>query len=127
MAGAEFTAAVDAQVRVYDAETGGSSGQPVDVALLPDKSRVERGVDPDSRWHLEGPSTGAAIRTVSLADWAGTSPRGALARLLRGEVRALPAEHREPLQGQDGSARGDPQVGDRALRRGSRVPRGDRD
>jgi hypothetical protein len=25
----------------------------VDVVLLPDKSRVELGVDPDRRWHLE--------------------------------------------------------------------------
>ncbi|MFY9998167.1 MAG: hypothetical protein WAK76_01625, partial [Trebonia sp.] len=58
MAGAAFKAQADAQIRVHDAETGGSSGEPVDVVLLPDKSRVERGVDPDRRWHLEGPSTG---------------------------------------------------------------------
>src|ERR1700678_2891899 len=41
MAGADFQATADAQARVHDAETGGSSGEPVDVALLPDKSRVE--------------------------------------------------------------------------------------
>jgi tetratricopeptide (TPR) repeat protein len=58
MAGGEFRATVDAQIRVHDAETGGSSGDPVDVTLLPEKSRVERGVDPDRRWHLEGPSAG---------------------------------------------------------------------
>ena len=58
MAGAEFKARADAEIRVHDAETGGSSGEPVDVVLLPDKSRVERGVDPDRRWHLEGPGTG---------------------------------------------------------------------
>jgi tetratricopeptide (TPR) repeat protein len=56
--GAEFRATVDAEIRVHDAETGSSSGDPADVALLPDKSRVERGVDPDRRWHLEGPSIG---------------------------------------------------------------------
>jgi hypothetical protein len=55
---ADFQAQADAEVRVHDSETGGSSGEPVDVVLLPDKSRVERGVDPDRRWHLEGPSTG---------------------------------------------------------------------
>ncbi|MGH3206837.1 MAG: tetratricopeptide repeat protein, partial [Trebonia sp.] len=44
MAGAEFKAHADAQVKVHDAETGGSSGDPLDVVLLPDKSRVERGV-----------------------------------------------------------------------------------
>ena len=57
MACAAIKAIVDAQIRIDDAETGGSSGQPVDVALLPDKPRVEQGVDPDRRWHLEGPST----------------------------------------------------------------------
>jgi hypothetical protein len=53
-----FEAEANAEIRVHDAETGGSADVPVDVALLPDKSRVERGIDPDSRWHLEGPSTG---------------------------------------------------------------------
>jgi tetratricopeptide (TPR) repeat protein len=58
MTGADFEAQADAEVRVHDSETGGSAGGLVDVGLLPDKSRVERGVDPDRRWHLEGPSTG---------------------------------------------------------------------
>jgi tetratricopeptide (TPR) repeat protein len=58
MAPADFQAEADAEIRVHDAETGGSAGGPVDVAWLPDKSRVERGVDPDRRWHLEGPSAG---------------------------------------------------------------------
>jgi tetratricopeptide (TPR) repeat protein len=56
--GADFQAQADAEIRVHDSQTGGSSGAQADVALLPDKSRVERGVDPDRRWHLEGPSTG---------------------------------------------------------------------
>jgi hypothetical protein len=58
MAGADFQAQAEAEIRVHDSQTGGSSGGRVDVVLLPDKSRVERGVDPDRRWHLEGPSTG---------------------------------------------------------------------
>jgi tetratricopeptide (TPR) repeat protein len=58
MAPADFQAEADAEIRVHDSETGGSAGGPVDVALLPDKSRVERGADPDRRWHLEGPSAG---------------------------------------------------------------------
>jgi tetratricopeptide (TPR) repeat protein len=58
MAGADFRAQADAQIRVHDSQTGGSSGGIVDVVFLPDKSRVERGVDPDRRWHLEGPSAG---------------------------------------------------------------------
>jgi tetratricopeptide (TPR) repeat protein len=58
MAGADFKAQADAEIRVHDAETGGSSGSVVDVVPLPDKSRVERGADPDRRWYLEGPSAG---------------------------------------------------------------------
>ncbi len=58
MAAADFQAQADAEIRVHDSQTGGSSGALASVALLPDKSRVERGVDPDRRWHLEGPSTG---------------------------------------------------------------------
>src|ERR1700730_13442705 len=40
MAGADFRATAEAEVRVHDSETGGSSGEPVDVVLLPDTSRV---------------------------------------------------------------------------------------
>src|ERR1700733_10267880 len=58
MARAEFQAAADAEIRVHDSETGSSSGALADVVFLPDKPRVERGVDPDRRWHLEGPSPG---------------------------------------------------------------------
>src|SRR5580693_6537674 len=58
MARADFQTKADAEIRLHDSETGDSSGGLVDVELLPDKSRVERGVDPDRRWRLEGPSTG---------------------------------------------------------------------
>jgi tetratricopeptide (TPR) repeat protein len=58
MAGADFRAQAEAEVRVHDTETGGSSDSPVDVMLLPDRSRVELGVDPDRRWHLAGPEPG---------------------------------------------------------------------
>jgi tetratricopeptide (TPR) repeat protein len=58
MAGTDFKAQADAEIHVHDAETGGSSGSVVDVVPLPDKSRVERGADPDRRWYLEGPSAG---------------------------------------------------------------------
>jgi len=85
MAGAEFRAAVDAQVRVHDAETGGSSGEPVDVALLPDKSRVERGVDPDSRWHLAGPSTGGGDSDSQFGALGGDFAAGARSRVSFGD------------------------------------------
>jgi tetratricopeptide (TPR) repeat protein len=58
MTRADFEAEADAQVRVHDSQTGGSAGVLADVLPLPEKSRVERGVDPDRRWHLEGPSAG---------------------------------------------------------------------
>ena len=58
MAGAAFQAQAEAEIRIHDSETGSSSGALADVVLLPDKPQIERGVDPDRRWHLEGPSTG---------------------------------------------------------------------
>jgi tetratricopeptide (TPR) repeat protein len=85
IADAEFKAAVDAQIRVHDAETGGSSGEPVDVALLPDKSRVERGVDPDSRWHLEGPSPGGGDTDTQFGPLGGDFAAGARSRTPFGE------------------------------------------
>jgi len=85
MAGAEFKATADAQIRVHDAETGGSSGEPVDVALLPDKSRVERGVDPDSRWHLEGPSPGGGDSDSQFGGLGGDFAAGARSRVSFGQ------------------------------------------
>jgi tetratricopeptide (TPR) repeat protein len=81
MAGADFRAATDAQVRVHDAETGGSSGEPVDVVPLPDKARVERGVDPDRRWHLEGPSAGGGDSNSQLGGLGGDFAAGARSRV----------------------------------------------
>jgi tetratricopeptide (TPR) repeat protein len=57
MESTDFEATAEAEVRVHDSETGESSGLSVDVSLLPEKSRVEGGVDPDRRWHLEVPAT----------------------------------------------------------------------
>jgi tetratricopeptide (TPR) repeat protein len=85
IADAEFKSAVQAQIRVHDAETGGSSGEPVDVALLPDKSRVERGVDPDSRWHLEGPSPGGGDSDSQFGPLGGDFAAGARSRVPFGE------------------------------------------
>jgi tetratricopeptide (TPR) repeat protein len=81
MAGADFQATADAEVRVHDAETGGSSGVQVDVVLLPDKSRVERGVDPDRRWHLEGPSTGGGDSDSLFGGLGGDFAAGARSRV----------------------------------------------
>jgi len=80
MSGADFQAQAHAQVRVHDAETGSSSGEPVDVALLPEKSRVERGVDPDRRWHLEGPSAGGGDSDTQFGGLGGDFAAGARSR-----------------------------------------------
>jgi tetratricopeptide (TPR) repeat protein len=81
MASADFKAEADAQVRVHDSETGGSADVPVDVALLPDKSRVEEGVDPDSRWHLEGPNTGGSDSGTLFGVLGGDFTAGARSRV----------------------------------------------
>jgi tetratricopeptide (TPR) repeat protein len=81
MAGADFQAQANAEIRVHDAQTGGSSGGRVDVVLLPDKSRVERGVDPDRRWHLEGPSTGGGDSDTLFGGLGGDFAAGARSRV----------------------------------------------
>jgi tetratricopeptide (TPR) repeat protein len=81
MAGADFQAQAEAEIRVHDSETGGSSGGLVDVVLLPDKSQVERGVDPDRRWHLKGPSTGGGDSDSLFGGLGGDFAAGARSRL----------------------------------------------
>jgi tetratricopeptide (TPR) repeat protein len=81
MAGADFKATADAEIRLHDSETGGSSGTIADVALLPEKSRVERGVDPDRRWHLEGPSTGGGDSDSVFAGLGGDFAAGSRSRV----------------------------------------------
>jgi tetratricopeptide (TPR) repeat protein len=81
MARADFRATADAQIRVHDAETGGSSGALADVVLLPDKARVERGVDPDRRWYLEGPSTGGGDSDSQFGGLGGDFAAGARSRV----------------------------------------------
>jgi tetratricopeptide (TPR) repeat protein len=85
MSAGEFRAAVDAQIKVHDAETGGSSGEPVDVAFLPEQSRVERGVDPDSRWHLAGPSAGGGDSDSQFGGLGGDFAAGSRSRVPFGE------------------------------------------
>ena len=80
VAGADFQAQADAEIRVHDSETGGSSGGAADVVLLPDKSRVERGVDPDRRWHLEGPSSGGGDSDSLFGGLGGDFAAGARSR-----------------------------------------------
>ena len=81
MAGAEFEAQANAEIRVHDSETGGSAGALVDVVLLPDKARVELGVDPDRRWHLEGPSAGGGDSNSVFGGLGGDFAAGARSRV----------------------------------------------
>jgi tetratricopeptide (TPR) repeat protein len=97
MAAADFQATADAEVRVHDAETGGSSGVLADVVLLPDKSRVERGVDPDRRWHLEGPSTGGGDSDSLFGGLGGDFAAGARSRVSFGARFVLYQRNTENL------------------------------
>jgi tetratricopeptide (TPR) repeat protein len=84
IAGADFKAQADEEIRVHDVETGGSSGSLVDVVLLPDKSRVERGADPDRRWYLEGPSAGGGDSDGLFGGLGGDFAAGARSRVAFG-------------------------------------------
>jgi tetratricopeptide (TPR) repeat protein len=81
MARADFRAKAEAEIRVHDSEVGGSSGVAADVVLLPDKSRVEQGIDPDRRWHLEGPSTGGGDSDSLFGSLGGDFAAGARSRV----------------------------------------------
>jgi tetratricopeptide (TPR) repeat protein len=52
----DFMAMADAQIKIHDSVTSSTAGVPFEVSLLPDRSEVERGVDPDHRWHVEVPA-----------------------------------------------------------------------
>jgi hypothetical protein len=84
MAGADFEAQANAEIRLHDSETGGSAGALADVVLLPDKSRVELGVDPDRRWHLEGPSAGGGDTDSLFGGLGGDFAAGARSRVTFG-------------------------------------------
>jgi hypothetical protein len=51
------------------------------VVPLPDKTRVERGIDPDRRWHLEGPSTGGGDSDSQFGSLGGDFAAGARSRV----------------------------------------------
>ena len=103
MARADFKATADAEIRVHDSAVGGSSGGQVDVVLLPDKSRVERGIDPDRRWYLEGPSTGGGDSDSLFGGLGGDFAAGARSRVSFGTRFVLYQRNIENLC-QDGAA-----------------------
>ena len=85
MAGPDFQAQADAQIRVHDSQTGGSAGSLVDVVLLPDQAQVQRGVDPDRRWHLEGPGPGGGDSGSLFGPLGGDFAAGARSRVPFGD------------------------------------------
>jgi tetratricopeptide (TPR) repeat protein len=48
----DFAARVSEEIRIHDSEAVGSSGVFTDEEWLPEKSWVENGLDPDTRWYL---------------------------------------------------------------------------
>jgi tetratricopeptide (TPR) repeat protein len=84
MTEADFKAQADAEIGLHDSETGSSAGVLADVVLLPDKSRVELGVDPDRRWHLEGPSAGGGDSDSQFGGLGGDFAAGARSRVTFG-------------------------------------------
>src|SRR5215469_13552250 len=106
IAPADFQAEAAAEIRVHDSQTGGSAGGSVDVVLLPDKSRVERGVDPDRRWHLEGPSTGGGDSGNLFGTLGGDFAAGARSRVVFGMRFVLYQRNIENLC-KDGAALGE--------------------
>jgi tetratricopeptide (TPR) repeat protein len=81
---AAFEAQADAEIRLHDSETGSSAGVRADVVPLPDRSRVELGVDPDRRWHLEGPSAGGGDSDSQFGGLGGDFAAGARSRVAFG-------------------------------------------
>ena len=106
IARADFEAEAEAEIRVHDSQTGGPAGVSVDVVLLPDKSRVERGVDPDRRWHLEGPSTGGGDSGNLFGVLGGDFAAGARSRVVFGMRFVLYQRNIENLC-KDGAALGE--------------------
>jgi len=99
MARADFQAAALAELRVHDSQTGGPADARVDVVWLPDKARVERGVDPDRRWHLAGLSTGSGDSDNVFSGLGGDFAAGARSRVSFGSRFVLYQRNIENLCG----------------------------
>jgi tetratricopeptide (TPR) repeat protein len=105
MTEADFKAQADAEIRLHDSETGSSAGAVADVALLPEKPRVEQGVDPDRRWHLEGPSSGGGDSDSQFGGLGGDFAAGARSRVAFGTRFVLYQRNIENLCGDRAAVR----------------------
>jgi len=59
-----FEAKVAEEIRIHDSEVGGSSSVFTEVEWLPETSKVENGLDPDTRWHVPEVSPGLPGNSV---------------------------------------------------------------
>jgi hypothetical protein len=74
----DFEAKVEEELRIRNSEVLSSSdvGVFTDVEWLPDKSRIENGLDPDTRWHLPAIPDSVPTNTVFPlgGEWAAGTP-----------------------------------------------------
>ena len=99
----DFEAKVDEEIRIHDSEVAGSSRVFIDVEWLPEKSRVENGVDPDSRWHL--PAVSDSGPSGSLFPLGGEWSAGTRTQLPSGTTFVLYQRNIENLSEDEGAAR----------------------
>ena len=70
----DFTAKVAEEFRIHDSEVVGSSSA-FEVEWLPETSRVENGLDPDTRWYLPATDSGPGASLFPLGgEWAAGTP-----------------------------------------------------
>jgi len=99
----DFEAKVDEETRIHDSEVAGSSRVFIDVEWLPEKSRVENGVDPDRRWHL--PAVSDSGPSASLFPLGGEWAAGTRTQLPPGTTFVLYQRNIENLSGDEETAR----------------------
>ena len=101
----DFEARVEEQIRIRNSEVVGSSdlGVFADVEWLPEKSWIENGVDPDSRWHL--PSVTDSGPSTSLFPLGGEWAAGTPSQLPIGTTFVLYQRNIENLSGDEETVR----------------------
>jgi tetratricopeptide (TPR) repeat protein len=99
----DFEAKVDEETRIHDSEVAGSSRVFIDVEWLPEKSRVENGVDPDRRWHL--PAVSDSGPSASLFPLGGEWAAGTRTQLPPGTTFVLYQRNIENLSEDEETAR----------------------
>jgi tetratricopeptide (TPR) repeat protein len=99
----DFEAKVDEEIRIHDSEVAGSTRVFIDAEWLPEKSRVENGVDPDSRWHL--PAVSDSGPSGSLFPLGGEWSAGTRTQLPSGTTFVLYQRNIENLSEDEEAAR----------------------